>query len=411
MKILYSLTSDLHSEFTVPSCKDPFIKAIESCIGCTFEYREEDFSSYGKNPDDEEYVFVRSGGTEGKFLKTFCPSGTLTVPGGKPVRIITSGQSNSLAASMEIISFLNRNGYPGKILHGAPQVIAAQMEDNHPAVRRITSRLNEGIRLGVVGKPSDWLISSNVDYAKAAEVLGVELVDIPIEELIDETVKGGYELPEGMDINLGTPLFAKAFKPDDREVALNIYGALCRIVEKYSLSGFTLRCFDLLTTVHNTGCLALAIFNSRGIPACCEGDVPALLSMVLANKVARTPGFQVNLSRINGDRYLFAHCTVPFNIVKSYCFDTHFESGIGVAVHGEFKPGPATIFKIGATLDSFIAEDAAIEGNQYENNLCRTQIFVKAAALDGYFLANSLGNHHIIIPGLHAAELRNLLQK
>ena len=410
-KILYSLTSDLHAELTAPSSVDPFIRDIESCMACNFEYRGEDFSNYGKNPDDEEYIFVRSGGTEGKFLRKFASSGTLSVPGGKPVKIITSGQSNSLAASMEIISYLNRNGYPGKILHGTPSAIVSQMADCHPAVRRITGTLNLGIRLGVVGHPSDWLISSDVDYAKAAEVLGVELVDVPMEELISEMEKGGYEVPEGFDINLGTPLFAKAFKQDDREVALKIYGALCRIVEKYGLSGFTLRCFDLLTAVRNTGCLALAIFNSRGIPACCEGDVPALLSMVLADKVAGTPGFQANLSRISGDRYLFAHCTVPFNIVKSYCFDTHFESGMGVAVHGEFKPGPATIFKIGAALDSFMAEDAVIESNQYENNLCRTQIFVKAAALDGYFLANSLGNHHIIIPGLHAEELKNLLQK
>ncbi len=410
MKILYSLTSDLHSEFTAPSSQDSFIKAIEKAMGSSFEYREEDFSHYGEDPSAEEYIYVRSGGTEGKFVSVFCPSGRLTVPGGRPVKIITSGQSNSLAASMEIISFLNRNGYPGEILHGSASVIVSRMKGRHPALRSIGCRLGGNVRLGVVGAPSDWLISSGVDYAKAAKVLGVELVDVPVEELIAETRKGGYSLPKGMEINLGTPLFAKSFKSDDREVALNVYGALQRIVDKYGLSGFTIRCFDLLTAVHNTGCLALAIFNSIGIPACCEGDVPALLSMYVAMKVAGTPGFQVNLSRISGDRYLFAHCTVPFNIVDSYSFDTHFESGMGVAVHGEFKPGPATIFKIGATLDEFIAEDAEIEGNQYEDNLCRTQIFVKAAALDSYFLANSLGNHHIIIPGLHAGEIRTLLQ-
>lgn len=411
MRILYSLTSDLHNEISVPSSRDSFIKSIEAVLGEPFEYREEDFSHYGENPDAEEYIFVRSGGTEAKFLAKFCKEGRLEVPGGRKVKMIAGGQSNSLAASMEIVSFLNRNGYPGKILHGTPEVIAAKMTQRHSAVRPITARLREKVRLGVVGRPSDWLISSGVDYAKAAAVLGVELVDIPVEELIEETKRGGYEAPAGINLNLGTPLFAKSFKPDDREVALNVYGALCRIVEKYDLAGFTIRCFDLLTTVHNTGCLALAIFNSRGIPACCEGDIPALLSMYVAQKVAGTPGFQANLSRVRGDRYLFAHCTVPFNIVDSYSFDTHFESGIGVAVHGEFKSGPATIFKIGATLESFVAEDAEIEGNQYEDNLCRTQIFVKVAGLENYFLANSLGNHHIIIPGLYAGKIRSLLQK
>ena len=37
-----------------------------------------------------------------------------------------------------------------------------------------------------------------------------------------------------------------------------------------------------------------------------EGDVPALLSMCVAMKKFGTPGFQANLSRIDGDKLLFA---------------------------------------------------------------------------------------------------------
>ena len=39
------------------------------------------------------------------------------------------------------------------------------------------------LRLGVVGKPSDWLIASNVDYKDVLETMNLELVDVPIEEM------------------------------------------------------------------------------------------------------------------------------------------------------------------------------------------------------------------------------------
>ena len=40
-------------------------------------------------------------------------------------------------------------------------------------------------RLGVIGKPSDWLIASKVDYSKAKSIFNIELFDIEISELID----------------------------------------------------------------------------------------------------------------------------------------------------------------------------------------------------------------------------------
>ena len=40
-------------------------------------------------------------------------------------------------------------------------------------------------RLGVIGKPSDWLIASNVDYKNVKDKFNIDLIDIDINELID----------------------------------------------------------------------------------------------------------------------------------------------------------------------------------------------------------------------------------
>ena len=194
--------------------------------------------------------------------------------------------------------------------------------------------------------------------------------------------------------------------------AVKIYNALKVLVERYHLDAFTLRCFDLLTAVGNTGCLALACFNSEGIPASCEGDVPALLSMMIASALTGVSGFQANPARIDTEtgEMLFAHCTIPFNMVENWQFDTHFESGIGVGIHGIFPEGPVTVFKVSGDLKRHFAAEGELVGNQYESNLCRTQVNLRLSPQDArYFLTDPIGNHHIIIPGHCKALLEELL--
>ena len=194
--------------------------------------------------------------------------------------------------------------------------------------------------------------------------------------------------------------------------ATQIYHALEVLVKRHELGAFTLRCFDLLTTVGNTGCLALASFNADGLPAACEGDVPALLSMMIGQALTGCTGFQANPSRIDVEsgQMLFAHCTVPFNMVKDWQYDTHFESGIGVGIHGELQEGPVTVFKVDGKLDRHFAAEGELLYNQYEDNLCRTQVVLQLKPEDArYFLTDSIGNHHIILPGHCKALLEELL--
>ena len=438
---LYTLTSDLHGELAHNAHNEQFIKDIEEAIGETFDYRESDFSDYGAAGD---VIYVRTGGTEGIFRQVF------EGHEGARVRLLTSGQSNSLAASMEILSWLNQQGLDGEIIHGSVKEIANELMRYYPSsvrttpslVRRFSGRkVLAGKRFGVIGKPSDWLISSSVDYAKARKTLGAEIIDIPMTELlsacqaevlpsdtfaalIPPTPDGvgpshsrGHGRPRDTEGStsvwhtalkeLNNPKFGKSLTDKDMEGALKIYAALKQIVAKYRLDGFTLRCFDLLTTVHNTGCLALSLLNSEGIIATCEGDIPAMLSMAITRVKYGKSGFQVNLSRISGGNFLFAHCTVPLDMVSDYCYDTHFESGIGVAIHGILPVGPARLFKLGADLEHCIDERVNIIDNPYGNNLCRTQVVVRSwadrdkevgkEALRNYMLHEPLGNHHILI--------------
>ena len=242
------------------------------------------------------------------------------------------------------------------------------------------------LRLGVVGKPSDWLIASNVDYKDVLETMNLELVDIPIEEM---TSLG--EVDPGM------------------AGAEAVYQRLKEIVIKYNLQGVTLRCFDLLSTVKNTGCIALSKLNDEGIPAACEGDIPTLLTMMVCKRLTGELCFQVNPARINPDgEMLFAHCTLPLKMTEKHEYTTHFESGIGVAIHGDLPARDYTLVKLSNDMQRMLAVDVTLERCQYEPNLCRTQVWVKATPdVSEYFMTDPIANHHILIRGHHAKEFRN----
>ena len=409
---LYTLTSGLHTEMCDDVRREPFIKDIEEELGFSFEVSGSDFSTYGSHPC--ELIYVRTGGTEGIFKEIFCKDGCRPVI-SEPVRLLTSGKSNSLAASMEILSYLNLHGIRGEIIHGSPQYIAdrishGQQEDLQTTDLRqdvAPGRILEGERLGVVGHPSDWLISSDVDYDLARSVLGVELIDIGMDELLGEIAMHNHPVVDVPPLN--KPKFGNPIPEQDLGGSLDIYGALLRIIARHRLTGLTIRCFDLLGSVHNTGCLSLALLNSQGYTATCEGDVPAMISMAIAHKVCGQSGFQVNLSSVSDDRLLFAHCTVPLSMTRSWVYDTHFESGFGVAVHGELPEGDATIFKLSPGFRSAFIAEATLERNCYEGQLCRTQVILRADGIAPYFLTTPIGNHHIILTGRHVEALRSIL--
>lgn len=333
--------------------------------------------------EDHQVVAVLTGGTESQFVQLVKDK---KIDLTQPIYLMVSGHSNSLAASLEILSYIRQHDGVGKVMQDADDT---QIKDNS-YVSQLTREPSEYVlhsdkplRLGVVGFPSDWLIASAADYEMVLRNMNIELVDIPIERVTSlGEVDGGIE------------------------GANQIYNRLHDIVEEFDLQGVTLRCFDLLTTVKNTGCIALSKLNDEGIPAACEGDIPTLLTMMVCKRLTGEVGFQVNPARIQPDgQILFAHCTLPLKMTTKHELTTHFESGIGVAIHGELPVGEYTLVKLSGDMKRLLAEDVTLGRCQYEPNLCRTQVWIKATpALCNYFLSAPIANHHVLILGHHAAK-------
>ncbi len=364
-----------------------------------------------KSPEFQAFVgelpviFIESGGTEEEFKEIY-----LSLP--EPHILVATGSNNSLPASLEICSFLTQQNHHFVLLHGTPLEVVEMAKEAHKKqeankILKETKILN-GMRFGVVGKPSNWLISSITDYKALKEKLGVELVDISFESFRKEI----DEAKDVVDPVVFEPKLNEKVSLETLKGALKIYSALRNIIQKNNLNGVTVRCFDLLGTLHNTSCLALAMLNKDGYIATCEGDVPTMLTMALVRQLTHQSAFQVNPSYINvKNRYaIFAHCTLPLDMCLSYRFDTHFESGIGLGIAGRLNLGKVTVLKVNKDWSKFQVFDAKITANLGRNDLCRTQVKVEFDEDISSLLDEPLGNHIVICYGAHKKEIEDLLK-
>lgn len=332
---------------------------------------------------ENQVVAVLSGGTEAQFVDLVRAK---EIDLKRPVYLMVSGYSNSLAAALEILSYIRQRNGIGKIMQHPKDTVFPEVSETASLTRAPLEKVLKNAtkqRLGVVGAPSNWLIASGADYKDVLKKMNCELVDIPITEVSSLGV-----------VDPGMP------------GAEAIYNRLKEIIAKYKLDAITLRCFDLLSTVKNTGCIALSKLNDEGIPAACESDIPVLLTMVACKNLTGEPGFMINPARIQPDgQMLLTHCTIPLKMTTSHEYTTHFESGIGVAIHGELEPGDYTLVKLSGDLKRLLAVNVTLTRCQYEKNLCRTQVWIQSTPIvSQYFLTDPIANHHVLIKGHHAAK-------
>ena len=265
---------------------------------------------------------------------------------------------------------------------------------NIPDLLRLPLRSWEGAGLALE------YFSAAMPHIRAMDIdLDRELPMKEFLELVDQRILD--------DTKAMNRFLEKTSRREDLRKSLYIHGALKRICHKYGLSGFTLRCFDLLKTRQQTSCLAFGMLNDEGIVATCEGDVPTLLTMVLAKELTGKPSFMANPSEIDVAKgeAIYAHCTCPFSMVRNYTLATHFESGLGFGIRGEFPKGKMTMVKLSQDLTKFRALSCRVIENPLRADLCRSQIRVRFDDDIAELVENPYGNHMAFLSGDVREEL------
>ena len=363
---------------------------------------------------EKTLCFIATGGTE-EIFRTFAEA----LP--RPVLLLSDGLHNSFAASFEIKSYLAQRGI-ASTLYNAPldenpdfytdleeslfgsgaTPDSLTPSDPLPKFPKSVVKAFEKTRVGLIGGASDWLIASGIDREAVTKQFGAAFVDIPLRELEEEFVATPDDAPEVRS----TCARLERFLTDDRtpaqlREAARLYLALRRICTKKNINALTIKCFGLLDSCHTTACLALSLLNDEGIVSGCEGDIPALWTMLYARYAFGEPAFMANPSSSNRREWTidFAHCTIPLTMVHGYRLPSHFESQTGIGIAGSVPSGRYRILKLfGDKLDQYYEATGDIIMNTNIPQRCRTQIrfrFASESEFDRFFRI-SKGNHIIL---------------
>ncbi|WP_148208655.1 hypothetical protein [Archaeoglobus profundus] len=294
-------------------------------------------------------VVVASGGTERKILEAV----------NEPVVVWALPYYNSLPAVLEAYAVKEFRFFYSDIDEKALEKIKIY-ERVFNAIKRL-----RGIRLGIVGGVSDWIVTDGNWVRNLLEVVEIGLEDVRVEG-------------EGV------------------ERAYSVYNSLREIIERYELDALTIKCFDLLEK-DTTACLALHLLNDE-IPAGCEGDLEAVFTMIVLRLLTNQPCWMANINRI-GRTAVLSHCTVPKSMCEYVKLTTHMESGKGVGIEGVLRKGIVTIARFRGKR-ALIARGRILRGNLGDETLCRTQVEVETGDLIGF------GNHVVLSYGDHVELLK-----
>lgn len=349
--------------------------------------------------DCRGFLFVvGTGGTEHLVLEA------VRLAGGRPSVVLAHDAANSLPALAEAQPLLKSVGGVST-LACRYEVLEGCLSRAYRALEAALSLL--GVRIGVIGGVSDWLVYSRTPAEVLERRLGARVTLIPWERVAEKLSGVGR-------VDSGELLKEAVLEVPESEVAraLALYVALKELMEEEGLDAVTLRCFDVIGPFGTTLCLAASLLNSGRSRAGCEGDLPALLSMLVLSSASGSPAFMGNIASIEGRRVMIAHCTAPVTMgVGRPVLRTHFESGVGVGVAVTFPTGPVTLLRLSPDLSrARVFEGTVVEGRPVSPRHCRSQAWVEVGFDPTVLLTRSMGNHYALVPGRWAIEVSLALE-
>lgn len=322
-----------------------------------------------------------------------------------PLFLLTDGYNNSLSAVMEIKAWANSQSIKCTILYSEDERILGEID----TIYRVYTALcrMKGKKIGVIGTPANWLISSSVNYLLAQRRWGVEYTDIPIDELVAEFGSTPDDAVGEMAAEIaGRARMCIEATPDDLLRDMRVYKALRTVIDRYGLSALTINNNKMIDDIGASTCVALSLLNDEGIPACGESDLQSVFTSLAVKELTGEMAFMGNVSAIDtrANAVVLSYCSVGTDFVGGdYTIRSHYESGESVAIEGHIPSGcRVTMVKCGGeSLDEYFVASGVTLDNDYKELRCRTQIKVGLDTPVSYFIDNSIGNHHLLVKGDH----------
>ena len=305
-------------------------------------------------------------------------------------------------------------------LHQKPGVYLVNSLDNFDAVEsgmkmiKTTQWMRKSLLVNIAGPQTE---ETTVPY------LGTRLRTIPGERFVEE-----FRRSETTD---AVRQLAKTFMSNAKEMvqptetdiidAAKTYFALKKIIQAEQADAIMMDCLPGLRKPHKhpPPCMGFMSLRDEGIPAGCQADLNATLTLMLVQQLFDKPGFQQNASMETEENHYFgAHCTCPSKLSgtngpsQPYILMNHAEAGWGCVPRVLWPVGEEVTmaqYLSGKTPQMHIYSGEVVRCPEIPpTGGCRTNIEMTINEVDD--VCDVKGMHQIIFLGNHAKQLRTFCQ-
>lgn len=251
--------------------------------------------------------------------------------------------------------------------------------------------------------------------------LGTRVVRVPLEDFYQLFARTGADAEVRNRAARYLREAVRLEEPNENDVleAAKCHSVLKRIVERERADAVMMTCLPGLRHPrrHVPPCMGFMDLRDEGIPAGCESDLDATLTMMLLEYLFDKPGFQHNPTADTERKLYFgAHCTAPTRMLgrngpaERYILRSHAEAGWGCVPQVLFPTGQRVTFaKLHSkpTPPDMVIYSGTIAGCPANPPAggCRTNVEIK---VDGLENPADVKSHHLCLCyGDHAADLRS----
>ena len=327
------------------------------------------------------------------------------------IPMIDNSSTGSLVGFSVLKGTLERIGKKFSWVYGLPKTIFPKVIEQ-ANYQRIKKELRE-YRLGLFGYASMGIYTATFDHVSVKDKLGPEVIHIDNLYLVNRMNNINEEkVKDKKDELLAKMRLEKENLDFSFSNAVKMYLSMKEIIDENKLNGVTNKCMFELSSTIGCPCLALSLLIDDGIMTTDEGDIHALITMILLNKLTNKPGYFSDLINAEENYLWFSTCGfIAPSLTKGEILIKQQAEEVGdkgVIISAEPKEGLVTIARLesipGNRYKMHIAKGNIIEGyrrKHVKKNGLELFLFPICKVDLGYnykkFLNNVCANHYILV--------------
>ena len=232
-----------------------------------------------------------------------------------------------------------------------------------------------------------WEITSNL--AVAEDKLDVQFKEITTDDLLarthtltDPEKRKAQLITDHLMTNAVQRAQEATISQGEMQKATELYVAMKRYVEHEDATAVTIVCGPWIQEPnHPTPCVALMLLQEDGVPAACQGDLDALLTMVLFKRAAGVMSCMGNNFKV-AEKLGVGHCVLPRTLCSPsspqpyYLSDYHGRKP-SPTIHTTLPPGHVvTLARLTRNLETLILSRGTLVESRDLRDRCRNTLVI-----------------------------------